>query len=240
MLVRKVRTAQAVYREGGAHAMLRALAGRLGLATLLVFETQLEEPVTLVTPRLRARFDFLVTDEVDAYVSHRGPDVSREQALARLAAGDRCFAAWSDDRVVSSRWVVRGVLREQALAFAFLLPPDHAYVYDAWTSPDERGYNLSPAALSRLGARLAEEGCARLVSVIHATNEPSIRSARRAGHRARGVIAYHGSRAVRFGGGRPRLSVRAGVARAGRREPGAAAPYVEARPETPGDAAAAG
>lgn len=237
----RLATARRLYRTGGLGALERAVAWKLGFETMLVFECSLEQPPELVAPKVEVDFADLRPEDVEAYVAHRGPDVDRERAMARLRAGDRCIVAWREERIVSSRWTVRGALAEDYYPFGFRLPPGHAYTYDAWTSVAARGQRLSPAALSRLCAGLRDEGCTNVVSLVYEANAAGISTMERCGHHRTGWIAYRRARAIRFGNGRlPRLGVSVAAARAGTSEQAAAMPSGEALAEMPGDAAAAG
>lgn len=115
-----------------------------------------------------------------------------ERGRARLAQGDRCFAAWQDGRIVSSRWIA-----ERRAYVAYLdrwldLEPDEVYLSETFTQPSHRGHGVSGAAGTRLAAALAAEGYRRILAGVLRENRAGRRAYEKAGYRRVGRIAYLG------------------------------------------------
>lgn len=194
-LVHRPRRVVGLWRREGAQAVLRAFCSKLGVRVAAVFERSLASPPELVEPKLDADFEFLELASAEAFGKH-SPEVGREIAIDRLNRGDRCFVAWAGDHIASSRWVRRGALSEDNLPFSFILPDDHAYDYQAYTSPDMRQLHLSSASGTRLCAELSKEGFSTLVELVFTANPAAVRTTERIGCHRSGVIVILGRRAV--------------------------------------------
>lgn len=89
---------------------------------------------------------------------------SEELIAARFRAGDSCFAACREERIVGARWFTTARADIGPLEISFFIHPGIAYAYDAFTVLEERGRGI--AAL--LTAALFESACC--AGAIHVIN----------------------------------------------------------------------
>ena len=146
---------------------------------LELVELSLRPPPALLNTDLDLRFGFL--GEVD--------DAPTQERMAR---GDRCFAAWAGERVVSSRWIVEERAYVEYLDRWIDLGPGEVYLSETFTDPSHRGHGVSGAAGTRLAAALAEEGKRAIVAGVLRENHAGVRAYEKAGYRRIGRIGYVG------------------------------------------------
>jgi GNAT superfamily N-acetyltransferase len=81
----------------------------------------------------------LSAGDADAYRALKpDPEISENEFLRRLGAGDRCIGAWRGKRLVGSRWLALDEGRVSYLGVSFALAPDACFFYEAFTAPGER------------------------------------------------------------------------------------------------------
>jgi len=156
-----LRRAARAAREGGAREVcMRALA-LAGYRRLTVYVRELgdhyEPPPDPVT-----------TGPLDDVQTHRAvrPRVPRAEVDRRLARGDLCGVARIGDEIVGVRWLAFERAVVDYLGLAFDLPPDVAYIYDAWTRPNARGAGVSRALSGWTDSHLRERGGRWALSAI--------------------------------------------------------------------------
>jgi hypothetical protein len=160
----------------------------LGYRRTVVVELQLTPPPPLVPAPVEATSDFLRHDQLDEYADFH-PDISRDQAAALMARGERCFATWVGGRIVSARWVAGGRVHLGDVGLDVELAPHTAYISHSFTSSEMRGMRIAAHSGTELAHRLADEGWTRLVGTVLPQNRPGLRSAVHAGYREAGRLA---------------------------------------------------
>jgi GNAT superfamily N-acetyltransferase len=174
-------------RENGLRQLWFRLLGELGYRRQLVTELLLEGvPAPAAhAPGIDARF--LGGGDLDDYAALHG---NTSEARARLARGGRCFGVWVDGRLASTVWLATGTAHIDYLARDFPLVEESVYIYEMYTSPEQRGRGLSEVASAAIYPILAEEGVRRMVGVLEPENTGANRTNKRAGYRVVGRIGY--------------------------------------------------
>lgn len=131
-----------------------------------------------------------------------------------VARGDRCYAIWARDRLVSYGWYSnRPTDIGDGLTLRF--NPRFTYMYKGYTTPDFRGRRLHGIGMARALVGLTATGALGLVSYVERTNIASLRSVYRLGFRDAGRVvttSIFGKVIARAGVSRPELAI--GVQRA--------------------------
>jgi hypothetical protein len=136
-------------RRAARTLVMRAL-GRTVYRRLLWMELRLDAPFPSTVARVPLETGFLEPAHADAIAALRG-DLSVGAVAARLAAGERCYGAWHDRRLVSCRWVSAGVARIEYLGLARRLPADAVYHYERLANVHRAGY-VQTATIGWIGA----------------------------------------------------------------------------------------
>jgi len=164
------------------------MVARLGYHSVGIYELPLDPPPALVEARLPLTFRFLEPSELDQYCVHC-PEVSRDEAASFLADGNRCYAGWLDDQLVSTGWIRRGPATIDSLGITLELAEDEAYVHNAFTGSEHRGYRALPALGTRLANAMAEDGCRFEIALVARDNLSGVRNAEHIGHVKTDVLA---------------------------------------------------
>jgi GNAT superfamily N-acetyltransferase len=175
-------------REEGARALAVRALGETVYRRLLIFERDLHEPPPSLDRAPAVVFDLLDEGGLAAYEALRPGRLA--QATARLAAGDRCLAGWSDGRLVAVRWLATGSPHVEYLGLRLPLAPDEIYHYDTFTDPALRRRGVSIAAQRALFPRLRDEGYRWSVRAILPENRAAVADAARGGYERRGRMGY--------------------------------------------------
>jgi len=129
-------------------------------------------------------FRFLTADEVDAFAGD--PELHLTHACAdRIRRGrDFCYAALTPDgRLAAYGWyAIERIEAEHCAGFELELPAGVAYMYKGYTHPEFRGARLHGAGMGGALKALAAYGVTALISLVHWTNQASLRSCRRLGY----------------------------------------------------------
>ena len=168
------------WREGGLRGVwFGALAWARLYRRLALVELSLEPPPAILETPVELGYGFVAeTDDDDA--------------RARLERGDRCFVAWDDGTVVSSRWIAAGRAFVEYLDTWLDLQPGEVFLSETFTVPAMRGRGVSGAAGTRLAQALADEGCRRILAGVLMENQAGRRAYEKAGYEPVGRIGYVG------------------------------------------------
>lgn len=128
----------------------------------------------------------------------------------RFEAGRRCYAAWTQDRLVAYGWVSFGEEEVGELGLHLRLLPGEAYLWDCLTLPAYRRRGLYTALLGHMARALRAEGVQALWIGADYGNRPSQAGIDRAGFTAVAdlVVAPHRPGEL---GRRARLQTRPGI-----------------------------
>ena len=137
---------------------------------------------------LRLDFRFLEPGDAGAYARLR-PEARAVDVRERLAT-ERCFGAWHEGELVSTRWVTMHGAHIEYLDRTLGLEPGIAWISDTYTAPAWRGHDVSPAAGAALARALAAEGVERQLAGVYPENALGIRAYEQAGYRRVGTIGY--------------------------------------------------
>jgi hypothetical protein len=147
----------------------RVLA-KLGFRRLAVFLHSTGPRTMAVPPGVEVRD--LERADVDTYCRER-PGLSAAEVLGRLDRGHRCVVAWSEGRIVSSRWGSSGKAELPYLGIALDLAEGVEYLFDIHTAPDKRKLRLQ----TLLRETMVEDGWRaghRLFGMVLPENEAGV------------------------------------------------------------------
>ena len=124
---------------------------------------------------------FLEGSELEAFAQDPANELSPEFVSQALARGDRCYAIFDRDRLVSYGWYSR---LETAVTVGLNLyfGPEWVYMYKGFTHPDYRGQRLYAIAMANALMECAKEGRRGLVCFIEANNFNALKSCYRMGY----------------------------------------------------------
>jgi len=119
----------------------------------------------------------------------------------RARLGDRCFAAFSGERIVNLRWAAVRPIEVPELDLFVCLPPSEVYFYAAMTLPAFQGQRAAAATRRAMEGTLAAEGFERGYAYVSLDNFASVRT-RHSLHEVLfdlGFLRLRGGRAHVFG-----------------------------------------
>ncbi len=184
-----VRRAAEVLRDEGPRSLWFKILGETVYRRALLMERPLDAPAAEVTPRLPVAMGLLGASDVAEYAAFR-PGADPRDVRRRLEAGDACFVARRDGRLVAACWAATRPARIDYLDRAIRLMPDEVYVYEIFTSPALRGNNIAPALELYAARHFRQAGYRRLVEIVVPENEPARRFAGKIGARPIGMMGY--------------------------------------------------
>lgn len=186
-----IRRAVDVYRrQGWAGVWFGALARAQAYRRLELIELDLTGELPAFAPDpLGLRFGFLEPDELHA-LGRLGGQWTPADAEARIARGERCFAARRASEVVSARWVATSRGWIEYLGTWLPLEPGEAYLYESFTLPELRGRGISPAVGTRFARALADEGARRVLAAVLRESREGTRAYEKVGYRRIGRVGY--------------------------------------------------
>jgi ribosomal protein S18 acetylase RimI-like enzyme len=167
--------------EGLTSFWFKALA-MLGYRRLLVFERMLNVPLPDIASRLPLTITSLGPEEISDYTDFRGVDAA-PTAAARAAAGDVCFVASFEKRIVASGWATTTAPWLDYLEAPLAFHPGDVYLYDLYTLPEYRGRGIGLAFWAAQLRHFQAAGCRRVLSTIEPENLRSVRIAAKTGGR---------------------------------------------------------
>jgi RimJ/RimL family protein N-acetyltransferase len=116
------------------------------------------------------------------------PDVSIQEAEARLHKGHLAFVVWVDESPVHISWASPEKAEMGYLFYTLVLPSDAVYIYNAYTKPEYRGRHLSSARFRWSLPYLQNLGFQRLIAIAMPENQPAINAIQRSGYEPIGII----------------------------------------------------
>ena len=145
-----------------------------------IWMLNLDEPVPMIQPLVKATFRRISPELAPAFVSKTGRDTVAE-LLTRFQTGRRCYTAWVGDQLVSYGWVSFDEEHIGELNLRIRLLPGEVYIWDCATIPPFRRNHLYSALLGYMIAELHAEGFCRCWIGADMDNQPSQRGIERAG-----------------------------------------------------------
>jgi GNAT superfamily N-acetyltransferase len=176
-----------VLREDGVRALWFKILGETVYRRLRLVALRPED-ATGVESDLALDFRFLEPSDGEDYAQFR-PGVSAATVRERLER-ERCFGAWRDGRLASTRWVTSGSVEIEYLGMRLALADEETWISDTFTDPEHRGRDVSPAAGAALARALAAEGITNQFAGVLPENPLGVRAYEQAGYRRVGTIGY--------------------------------------------------
>ncbi len=107
--------------------------------------------------------------------------VGRTGLEERLARGDRCFAVFNKNKIVSYFWAQFGVKDFCELHLKFNLHANQVWMYNAITVKTARGRDMYPNIIRYMANVLNQSGIDETFIDVDPTNTPSLRGLEKAG-----------------------------------------------------------
>jgi GNAT superfamily N-acetyltransferase len=181
------RAIEVLRREGVWVFWIRLMAG-LGLCRRVVMLERALDPVPLQSaPALPVQIQLLDENEVDDYLALR-PDADRSTVVDRLQAGNLCFAARHEGRVVSTCWATSRNARIDYLACGIDLSAGDIYLFDAFTDPRHRGKGIAPALCRYQLRYLQQAGFRRALRATFEGNRTALQVHAKSGFQPVGTL----------------------------------------------------
>jgi GNAT superfamily N-acetyltransferase len=155
----------------------------------ILFERPLHEPIALVRPRLPVVVSLLQETEVEEYLGFR-PEADPSQVCRRLKAGQLCFVARYEHRIVCTAWATTTQAWTAHLGREIPLAAGEVYIYDVLTAPDVRGQQITTLPYLQMLEFLRDAGYRRVVTIIIPENAAALRLGEKLGYRRFGVIGH--------------------------------------------------
>jgi GNAT superfamily N-acetyltransferase len=127
-------------------------------------------------------FRFLTEREMPALTALPGRTLSEPELVQRLRDGGKCFAALSHGEIIAFTWWSLSECRFE-LHPLFVLQPNEAYLFDAYTLEACRGNGLAPYLRYRCYQELARLGREHCYSITVMLNQPALHFKQKLGAR---------------------------------------------------------
>jgi SAM-dependent methyltransferase/GNAT superfamily N-acetyltransferase len=186
---RALERAAEVLREEGFRNLWFRILGETVYRRMVLVERLLNEPIPEVTVRLPVVISLLRETELDEYLSLR-PGADPSDIRRRLAAGQLCFVARHEGRIIHARWATTRRAWIDYLACEIRLAPDEVYTFESFTDPSFRGQNVAPAQGMESLRYFRDAGYRRLLAAVVPENKPAFHPLEKLGYRRLGVIGY--------------------------------------------------
>ena len=183
------RRALEVSRYTGARGLWFAVLGELGYRRLAIRECKLDQPFPDTPAKISLSVDILDATQIDEYVPFR-KGATRHAVAKRLAAGNACFVARAQGKIISARWAATGTAPCDYLFRTVPLADDEVYLFDAFTSPEWRGKGIFPALTSAMHRHYRDAGKRRSICFTGPENLPAMIAD--TGYRRIGILGYVG------------------------------------------------
>lgn len=181
------RTVAATARADGIRGLWFKALGEIGYRRAVLRECPLDQPFPLVAARIPLAIELLDETQVDEYnVFRRGADSTA--ARRQFEAGDRCFVARNEGRIVGACWSATGRAWSVYLSREIPLAADEVYVYDAFTASEQRGKGILPVLTNEMHRYHRSRGFRREVAVTVPENQSAMTS--KIGYRSVGTMGY--------------------------------------------------
>lgn len=143
----------------------------------------------LVDPR-RVLGRMVPAEEMRRYVRDRSNLLTDEFIDLAVSKGDRCYALFDGDAVMTYGWYSSRPTRlvEVPEAPTLHFDPKYSYMYHGFTHPKYRGQRLHAVGMAAAVEELAEEGKAGLLSYVDSSNFASLKSCYRMGYETFGHV----------------------------------------------------
>lgn len=178
-----------VLREQGPRSLWFKLLGETVYRRMDLFERQLDQPILQRTARVPVVIEVMSLADVDEYLAFR-PGADRAEVRRRLDAGQWCFVARHQGRMVHACWAAAGPVWIAYLGRDMELGSDEAYVYDGFTLPDYRNEDIAGQRYGHMLRFLREAGFRRTFAAAMPENTVAYRPIEKAGYRSVGMIGY--------------------------------------------------
>lgn len=179
-----------IWREDGPLAVADRILGETVYRRLLLFAKSLDEPFPSLAPAIPVECAPLEPDEV-AELAGLHPDVSIEEARARLEKGHRCYVARHCGRVVHAIWTGFDRVWIPYLEYWLQLQPGDAYAYQSWTAAEYRGKGIATARAIVMAHDLRKSGYRRVLGAVMPGSHAALGPVRKLGYPLCGVIGYY-------------------------------------------------
>jgi GNAT superfamily N-acetyltransferase len=138
--------------------------------------------------RIPVECAILRPDQVEEYLAFR-PDQDAAEIRGRLDAGNRCFVARSDGRIIGSLWCFERRAWIEYVGCEILLADDTYFVDDEYVLPDFRGLRVADALLALHRVLMQEAGYRRSACLIWPENRVAAHRAERRQNAVIGELA---------------------------------------------------
>ena len=145
----------------------------------------LSRPIPSLRSRLPVSVTLMTEHDIPAYCAFR-PAQNPEAIGARLTQGHRCYASWHHGEIVDASWCTDKCGPVPYFGSELCVAPGDMFVYDSYTVPSYRGYNLYMAKVTYIFTLCKAEGYARNVAVVAPENRTALTVLRRLGSQVLG------------------------------------------------------
>ncbi len=182
-----VRRALLTLRGEGVRSFWFKLLAQMGYRRLMLLDQPLVEAVPQFSPTLPVEIAQLTRGELDDYLAFR-PETGRADAIGRLEAGQICFVARLDRRIVAADWITTQLIRFPYLDCELDMAAGDVCIYDKFILPAYRGHGISNALRTHHLRQLQRAGHRRVVVAVLPENASSLRDILKGGYRPCGII----------------------------------------------------
>lgn len=157
----------------------------------------LAKPVPPLKSRLAVENRLLKEEEIPEYRAFR-PDQGTGIIASRLEAGHLCYASWYRGRIVDTSWCATGRGPVDYLGRNIVIGDGDVFIFDSYTNPRFRGFNLFMAKFSHVFQTSADLGYRRNTGVVAVENRTSATVLMRLGCEVAGLYSSAGLGPYRF------------------------------------------
>jgi GNAT superfamily N-acetyltransferase len=158
-----------VLREQGPRATASKVRAAAEIQRVVVYRLQRERVLKRASPVNGVTLKFLTESDIPACLEIQLP-YSEEMLAARFRAGDRCVAAWLEERIVGSRWLTTARADVWPLGISFPVRPGIGYAYDAFTAPEVRGRGIGAMVTAALFESASASGATQIINAVIPSN----------------------------------------------------------------------
>ncbi len=185
-----LRRAAEIVREDGPLALIDRILGETVYRRLWVFAKRLDEEWPSLEAKIPLECARLAPEEVGELAGLH-PDVSVEEARARLARGHRCYVARRRGRLVHAAWLGFGRVWVPYLGCWLVLEPGDAYLYQSWTLSEYRRKGAAAVRAATMLEELRREGWRRVIGAVMPRARAALAVPQAFGYPLCGVIGYY-------------------------------------------------